>query len=327
MKRRRNLVAAGAQLRLHGLAAREGGRGPHRAGGQRVARVRRALRRRTLQHLRRRAAAAGRPGADRGGARERARARRGGRPRLPRAAAGRRAGGRGECGAAPAGREGRADPADEGAARSYATAQPVIDDLLPAARNLSKASPDLRESFYEINRFFNMAAHNPGGREELTGDSERGPRPGGGAALLARLGLAQLELAVRDRGRVRPVPPRPSARHLHHLPAAARSSTARPRRWSRTPWACASCSPTPTSVRPRDQAGPDTPADGRDGRLRAVGVRPLDDALAPVRRLDPAEGGEVPLQGVLRRGRAARGAGRRAHGRARRGQGRGQGAR
>jgi len=50
-------------------------------------------------------------------------------------------------------------------------AQPVVDDLLPAARNLSKASPDLRESFYEINRFFNMAAHNPGGREELTGDA------------------------------------------------------------------------------------------------------------------------------------------------------------
>lgn len=52
-------------------------------------------------------------------------------------------------------------------------AKPVVDDLLPAARNLSKASPDLRESFYEINRFFNMAAHNPGGREKLTGDAER----------------------------------------------------------------------------------------------------------------------------------------------------------
>jgi phospholipid/cholesterol/gamma-HCH transport system substrate-binding protein len=50
-------------------------------------------------------------------------------------------------------------------------AQPVVDDLLPAARNLSKASPDLRESFYEINRFFNMAAYNPGGAEKLTGDA------------------------------------------------------------------------------------------------------------------------------------------------------------
>jgi phospholipid/cholesterol/gamma-HCH transport system substrate-binding protein len=52
-------------------------------------------------------------------------------------------------------------------------AQPVVDDLLPAARNLSKASPDLRDSFYEINRFFNMAAHNPGGREALTGDGNK----------------------------------------------------------------------------------------------------------------------------------------------------------
>ena len=52
-------------------------------------------------------------------------------------------------------------------------AQPVVDDLLPAARNLSKASPDLRDSFFEINRFFNMAAHNPGGREALTGDANK----------------------------------------------------------------------------------------------------------------------------------------------------------
>jgi phospholipid/cholesterol/gamma-HCH transport system substrate-binding protein len=52
-------------------------------------------------------------------------------------------------------------------------AQPVVDDLLPAARNLSEASPDLRESFYGINRFFNMAAHNPGGREQLSGDAEQ----------------------------------------------------------------------------------------------------------------------------------------------------------
>lgn len=49
-------------------------------------------------------------------------------------------------------------------------ARPWVEDVEPAARNLSKASPDLRESFYEINRFFNMAAHNPGGAEPLTGD-------------------------------------------------------------------------------------------------------------------------------------------------------------
>ena len=76
-------------------------------------------------------------------------------------------------------------------------AQPVVDDLLPAARNLSKASPDLRDSFFEINRFFNMGAYNPGGREGLTGDAERGPRAPGGTPLLARMGLPQLELAVQ----------------------------------------------------------------------------------------------------------------------------------
>jgi phospholipid/cholesterol/gamma-HCH transport system substrate-binding protein len=52
-------------------------------------------------------------------------------------------------------------------------AQPLLEDLLPAAKNLSEASPDLRDSFYEINRFFNMAAYNPGGREPLTGDANR----------------------------------------------------------------------------------------------------------------------------------------------------------
>jgi phospholipid/cholesterol/gamma-HCH transport system substrate-binding protein len=51
-------------------------------------------------------------------------------------------------------------------------AQPYVEDVEPAARNLSQASPDLRESFYEINRFFNMAAHNPGGAEKLSGDLE-----------------------------------------------------------------------------------------------------------------------------------------------------------
>ena len=49
-------------------------------------------------------------------------------------------------------------------------AQPYLATVRPAARNLRKASPDLRESFYELNRFFNMLAYNPNGREKLTGD-------------------------------------------------------------------------------------------------------------------------------------------------------------
>jgi len=53
------------------------------------------------------------------------------------------------------------------------SARPIVRDLLPAARNLEKASPDLRESFYELNRFFNMAAYNPGGREGLSGDASK----------------------------------------------------------------------------------------------------------------------------------------------------------
>jgi phospholipid/cholesterol/gamma-HCH transport system substrate-binding protein len=49
-------------------------------------------------------------------------------------------------------------------------ARPFVRRVRPAARGLAQASPDLRESFYELNRFFNMGAYNPGGREQLTGD-------------------------------------------------------------------------------------------------------------------------------------------------------------
>jgi phospholipid/cholesterol/gamma-HCH transport system substrate-binding protein len=49
-------------------------------------------------------------------------------------------------------------------------ARPYVGTVRPAARNLAKASPDLRESFYELNRLFNMLAYNPRGRESLTGN-------------------------------------------------------------------------------------------------------------------------------------------------------------
>lgn len=51
-------------------------------------------------------------------------------------------------------------------------AVPYVDIVRPAARDLGRASPDLRASFEELNRFFNIAAHNPGGAEG----------PGGGTA-------------------------------------------------------------------------------------------------------------------------------------------------
>jgi len=44
-------------------------------------------------------------------------------------------------------------------------ARPYVTDLEPAARDLSKATPDLTDIFGELNRFFNMAAFNPKGRE------------------------------------------------------------------------------------------------------------------------------------------------------------------
>ena len=50
------------------------------------------------------------------------------------------------------------------------SARPFVRDLRPAARNLAKASPDLHKTFFQLNRFFNMGAYNPGGRESLTGD-------------------------------------------------------------------------------------------------------------------------------------------------------------
>jgi phospholipid/cholesterol/gamma-HCH transport system substrate-binding protein len=44
-------------------------------------------------------------------------------------------------------------------------ARPYLGDLEPAARDLAEASPDLTDTFRELNRFFNMAAYNPGGAE------------------------------------------------------------------------------------------------------------------------------------------------------------------
>ena len=46
-------------------------------------------------------------------------------------------------------------------------ARPYIQDLRPAAHDLSHATPDLTKSLYELNRFFNMAAYNPHGREPV----------------------------------------------------------------------------------------------------------------------------------------------------------------
>jgi hypothetical protein len=49
-------------------------------------------------------------------------------------------------------------------------ARPYVRDLKPTAENLSTATPDLTTSFHELNRFFNIGAYNPNGREPVTGD-------------------------------------------------------------------------------------------------------------------------------------------------------------
>jgi phospholipid/cholesterol/gamma-HCH transport system substrate-binding protein len=50
-------------------------------------------------------------------------------------------------------------------------ARPWTDDLRLAAKGTSKAMPDLKRSFGELNRFFNIGAYNPGGAEGLDGKS------------------------------------------------------------------------------------------------------------------------------------------------------------
>jgi phospholipid/cholesterol/gamma-HCH transport system substrate-binding protein len=50
-------------------------------------------------------------------------------------------------------------------------ARPWTNDLRFAAQGTAKATPDLKSSFGELNRFFNMGAYNPGGAESLNGKS------------------------------------------------------------------------------------------------------------------------------------------------------------
>jgi phospholipid/cholesterol/gamma-HCH transport system substrate-binding protein len=50
-------------------------------------------------------------------------------------------------------------------------ARPWTDDLRLAARDTAKATPDLKTTFAELNRFFNIGAFNPGGAEGLDGKS------------------------------------------------------------------------------------------------------------------------------------------------------------
>jgi len=55
--------------------------------------------------------------------------------------------------------------------RPFARAgQPFFRDLGRGADGLAKAGPDLSRTFHQLNRLFNLGAHNPNGSEGLTGD-------------------------------------------------------------------------------------------------------------------------------------------------------------
>ena len=88
-------------------------------------------------------------------------------------------------------------------------ARPWTDDLRLAAEGTAKAMPDLKRSFGELNRFFNIGAYNPGGAEGLDGKSisEQRARQEGYLYWLAWV-VAERRLAVLDRRRPGPVAPR-----------------------------------------------------------------------------------------------------------------------
>ena len=52
-------------------------------------------------------------------------------------------------------------------------ARPFVDDLGSASEDLVRAGPDVRRTLLGVNRLLNIGAHNPSGREGLTGDLAR----------------------------------------------------------------------------------------------------------------------------------------------------------
>jgi hypothetical protein len=54
------------------------------------------------------------------------------------------------------------------------TARPYVrQSLEPASINLARAIPDLTTAFHELNRFFNIAAYNPAGRQGISDNCEK----------------------------------------------------------------------------------------------------------------------------------------------------------
>jgi phospholipid/cholesterol/gamma-HCH transport system substrate-binding protein len=64
----------------------------------------------------------------------------------------------------------RTEPAIRTQLRPFArAAQPWTEDLAAAAAGIGRAAPDLTGALFELNRFLNMGAYNPGGAEGLDG--------------------------------------------------------------------------------------------------------------------------------------------------------------
>ncbi|MBA3327433.1 MAG: MCE family protein [Solirubrobacterales bacterium] len=84
-------------------------------------------------------------------------------------------------------------------------ARPLVQDLAPAARGLSRAFPELDRSANVLNRFLNMAAFNPAGREAP--DNDRAAREEGYLFWLAWTAHQGLNLQSTEdaNGPIRPV--------------------------------------------------------------------------------------------------------------------------
>ncbi len=128
--------------------------------------------------------------------------------------------------AASAGREGRAGPARE-RAPARARGPPVPRRRAPGRHEPRQGEPRPAEVVLRAQPLLQHGVVQPRRPREADGELQRRPRAPGGLPVLGGLGGAQLQLAVLDRRRVGPVPPRAPRRQLHHLPRDARPGRCR----------------------------------------------------------------------------------------------------